>query len=185
MRTVAGSSEKGNRADRLVEYDFSRPIRITAMRSGGLDTLFYSFLLSLCLTAMILLLSLRGGKMHFEFTFWRTLLCLPFSVVAVILYQMLNEIRRYPPKLVKQNVWTIDELMALTGKDRQETERIITRVLEACFVVDASCIVGSEPDTASVQGGAEAVSAESENDVLLPSDAEKDKTVHSFSKYDS
>ena len=86
---------------------------------------------------------------------------------------------------MKQNVWTIDELMALTGKDRQETERIITRVLEACFVVDASCIVGSEPDTASVQGGAEAVSAESENDVLLPSDAEKEKTVHSFSKYDS
>ncbi len=182
---MAENNEKGNRAGRLVEYDFSRPIRIVAMRSGGLDTLFYSFLLSLCVTAMILLLSLRNGKLHFEFTFWRTLLCLPFSVIAVILYQMLNEIRRYPPKLVKQNVWTIDELMALTGKDRQETERIITRVLEACFVVDASCIVGSETARSYAHTESESDDTGSDSDAGSPSDAEDATESMNFSKYDS
>jgi len=165
--------ESTNSAAQLRQYDFSRPIRLTAMRSGGLDTLFYSFMLSICLTAMILILSLRGGKLHIEFTFWRTLACLPFSVIAVIFWQLLSELRKYPPRLAKQNVWTIDELMALTGKDRDETERIITRILESCFEVDPSCILGSEENIREPE--APQTAAEE------PAAEEKD----SFSRYDS
>ncbi len=139
----------------LVQYDFSKPIRITAMRSGGLDTLFYAFSLSLCLTAMILILSLREGKFRFEFTFWRTLICLPIAMVAIVLFQLLRELRKYPPKLSKQSVWTMEELMALTGKDRKETERIITRILEACFTVDERCIL-KEGASAAADGAATA-----------------------------
>ena len=111
--------------------------------------------LALCLTAMILILSLREGKFHFEFTFWRTLICLPIAMVAIVLFQLLRELRKYPPKLSKQSVWTMEELMALTGKDRKETERIITRILEACFTVDERCIL-KEGASAVADGAAPA-----------------------------
>jgi len=174
----------GKKKPELVRYDFSKPIRITAMRSGGLDTLFYAFLLSLCLTAMILILSLRDGKMHFEFTLWRTLICLPISMVAVVIFQLLRELKTYPPKLSKQAVWTIEELMALTGKGREETERIITRMLESCFVVDASCILEGEQPLAAPSADA----ASDTEDPSVPSDAsESEESAHErgFSKFDS
>ena len=129
----------------LIKYDFDHPIRLVAFRHGGLDSLFYAVMLSICLSAMLLILSLRGGKLHFEFTLGRTLLSFPFSIFAVIFYQLLRELRVYPPKLLKQNVWTIEELMELTHKDRKETEQIITRVLEACFTVSAECILSGDP----------------------------------------
>ena len=129
----------------LIKYDFDHPIRLVAFRTGGLDSLFYAVMLSICLSAMLLILSLRGGKLHFEFTLGRTLLSFPFSIFAVIFYQLLRELRVYPPKLLKQNVWTIEELMELTHKDRKETEQIITRVLEACFTVSAECILSGDP----------------------------------------
>jgi len=34
--------------------------------------------------------------------------------------------------------------MKLTGKDRTETERIISRVLEVSFVVDMNCIKNAD-----------------------------------------
>ena len=41
---------------------------------------------------------------------------------------------------------SIEELMKLTGKDRTETERIISRVLEVSFVVDMSCIKNADDE---------------------------------------
>ena len=61
-------------------------------------------------------------------------------MVAIVLIQMLREIRTYTKALLKKSTWSIEELMKLTGKDRTETERIISRVLEVSFVVDMSCI---------------------------------------------
>lgn len=155
----------------LVRYDFDHPIRLVSFRTGGLDTLFYAVMLSICLSAILLILSIRGGKVHFEFTLGRTLISFPFSVFAVIFYQLLRELRKYPPLLLKQNVWTIDELMELTGKDRRETEQIITRVLEACFTVSPECILNGEHAAADTA------------DMSDPP-AEEPPAAKSFSKYD-
>ena len=157
----------------LVRYDFDHPIRLVAFRTGGLDTLFYAVMLSTCVTVILLILSLRDGKLHLEFTLGRTLLSFPFAVLAVIFFQLLRELRVYPPKLLKQNVWTIEELTVLTGKSRKDTEQIITRVLEACFTVSAECILnGSDAETAPLQAGSDKPSEE--------------EPVHEdgFSKYD-
>jgi hypothetical protein len=89
----------------------------------------------------------------------------------VIFYQLLRELRVYPPKLLKQNIWTIDELMALTKKDRKETEQIITRVLEACFTVSAECILSGDPAFPEKNGASEA-------------SAEEPSYEESFSKFD-
>ena len=175
MSRAEKPSDKKKIKPELVRYDFDHPIRLVAMRTGGLDTIIYAFLLSTCVTIIILLLSLRNGKLHMEFTFWRTLLCVPFSVIAVILFQLLRELRVYPLKLIKQNVWTIDELMELTGKDRQETERIITRVLEACFTVDSRNIIGYSGDPSGpLEEGEEQPVPDAENEAPAV-----------FSKYDS
>ena len=155
----------------LVRYDFDHPIRLVAFRTGGLDTLFYSVMLSACLTIILLILSLRDGKLHLEFTLGRTLLSFPFAVLAVIFFQLLRELRVYPPKLLKQNVWTIDELTALTGKNRKDTEQIITRVLEACFTVSPECILNGR-ETSAPQDGTEGSSEEETAD------------ESGFSKYD-
>lgn len=53
---------------------------------------------------------------------------------------LLKELRFYTKALLKKSTWTLEELMELTQKDRQETERIITRVLESSFVVEKSCL---------------------------------------------
>ena len=47
-------------------------------------------------------------------------------------------------KLVGRKSVNKKELMKLTGKDRTETERIISRVLEVSFVVDMSCIKNAD-----------------------------------------
>lgn len=155
----------------LVRYDFDHPIRLTEFHTGGLDSLFYAVALSLCLTGMILILGLHGKKLYLEFTLGRTLLSFPLAVFAILFYQLLRELRTYPMKLIKQNVWTIDELMALTGKSRQETEQIITRVLEACFTVSADCILSGDPGLPDKNGGG------------IPP-AEEPSAEESFSKFD-
>ena len=155
----------------LVRYDFDHPIRLIEFHTGGLDSLFYAVALSLCLTGMILILGLHGNKLYLEFTLGRTLLSFPLAVIAVVLYQLLRELRTYPTKLLKQNVWTIEELMAITGKNRQETEQIITRVLEACFKVDAECILSGDPGLPDKDTGGEAPPAE-------------EQSHDSFSKFD-
>ena len=42
--------------------------------------------------------------------------------------------------LKEKHIWTIEELMTLTKKDRKETENIMNHVLESAFYVDDKCI---------------------------------------------
>ena len=170
MAEKSGKTTSRRGARELVRYDFDNPIRLVAFRTGGLDTLFYSVLLSTFVTIILLILSLRDGKLHLEFTLGRTLLSFPFAVFAVIFFQLLRELRVYPPKLLKQNVWTIEELMELTGKGRRETEQIITRVLEACFTVSAECILTGDTATSQQDG-----SEDADDDAV---------SENSFSKFD-
>ncbi len=128
----------------LPVYDFDKPIRITRFRSGGLDILFYSVLLGLITTAMMFILFWRQGHFVLEFTLGRTLISFPLAMAAIVLVQMLREIRTYTKALLKKSTWSIEELMKLTGKDRTETERIISRVLEVSFVVDMNCIKNAD-----------------------------------------
>ena len=128
----------------LPVYDFDKPIRITRFRSGGLDILFYSVILGIITVIMMFILFWREGRFQLYFTLGRTLICFPLMMVAIVLIQMLREIRTYTPLLLKQNEWTIEELMALTKKDRETTERIISRVLEVNFTVDMSCIKNAD-----------------------------------------
>lgn len=128
----------------LPVYDFDKPIRITRYRSGGLDILFYSTLLAVITGAVMFILFWRDGRFEFTFTLGRTLISFPLVMVAIVLIQMLREIRTYTTALLKKSTWTIEELMELTGKDRKETERIISRVLEVSFVVEMSCIKNAD-----------------------------------------
>ena len=128
----------------LPVYDFDHPIRITRFRSGGLDILFYSVLLGIITVIMMFILFWRNGHFELTFTLGRTLICFPLAMVAIVLTQMLREIRTYTLPLMKKSEWTIEELMELTGKDREETERIISRVLEVSFTVDMSCIKNAD-----------------------------------------
>ena len=128
----------------LPVYDFDKPIRITRFRSGGLDILFYSALLGILTTLIMFILFWRDGHFVLEFTLGRTLISFPLVMIALILIQMLREIRTFTKALLKKSTWSIEELMELTGKDRKETERIISRVLEVSFVVEMSCIKNAD-----------------------------------------
>ncbi len=125
-------------------YDFDKPIRITRFRLGSLDIMFYSVLLGIVTVIMMFILFWREGHFVFSFTLGRTIISFPLAMIAVILIQMLREIRTYTTKLLKKSTWTIEELMEMTGKDRKETERIISRVLEVSFVVEMSCIKNAD-----------------------------------------
>ena len=57
-------------------------------------------------------------------------------MLAYWIRELLNELRVYPPKLLKKHIWSIKDLMELTGKDRKQTERIMTHVFESCFEID-------------------------------------------------
>ena len=37
---------------------------------------------------------------------------------------------------MKKHIWTLKELMELTGKDEKDTKRIMDHVFESCFIVD-------------------------------------------------
>ncbi len=128
----------------LPVYDFDHPIRILRFRGGGKDIFFYSVLLSLITLATLLLLFWRDGKLVYVFTLGRSLLAFPLVMLIVILAGMLREIRTYTSRLAAKSEWTIEELMALTGKDREQTEKIISRVLEVGFTVDRNCILNWE-----------------------------------------
>ena len=95
----------------LPVYDFDKPIRITRFRSGGLDILFYSVLLGLITIAMMFILFWREGHFVLEFTLGRTLISFPLAMVAIVLVQMLREIRTYTKALLKKSTWSIEELM--------------------------------------------------------------------------
>lgn len=128
----------------LPVYDFDKPIRITRFRLGSLDILFYSVLLGIVTVIMMFILFWREGRFVFSFTLGRTIISFPLAMIAVILIQILREIRTYTKQLLKKSTWTIEELMEMTGKDRKETERIISRVLEVSFVVEMSCIKNAD-----------------------------------------
>ncbi|MBQ8082009.1 MAG: hypothetical protein IJ240_08960 [Clostridia bacterium] len=120
-------------------YDFDRPIRIRQVKSNGLDIIFYMLLLSALVAAILLILCMKDGKFGIYFELWRVLLSIPLIVLATFPAQLLKELRVYVPKLAKKATWTIEEMTAMTGKDRKLTERIMTRVLESAFIVDEAC----------------------------------------------
>ena len=121
------------------DYDFNQPIRIMRMKANGLDIMFYTMLFSVLAAVIMLILCMKKGVFGVYIELWRVLLCIPLIILATYPLQLLKELRLYVPKLAGKAEWNIDELMALTGKDRRETERIITRCLESAFVVDSSC----------------------------------------------
>lgn len=122
-------------------YDFSKPIKIIQYKSPRFDIVFYSFILSLLMVGVFALLFVHDKKFEINFVWWRCLIAFPMLIVAYIFKQLLDELRVYPKKLMEKHIWTIDELMKLTKKDRKETENIISHVLESCFEVDKKNII--------------------------------------------
>ena len=120
-------------------YNYDQPIRILRQKANGLDIMFYTILLSVLAAAVLLILCMKGGKFGLYFDLWRVLVSIPLIILASYPAQLLRELRTLVPKLLKKKTWTIEELTALTGKDRKETERIMDRVLESGFVVDPAC----------------------------------------------
>ncbi|MBQ6477838.1 MAG: hypothetical protein IJI44_00565 [Erysipelotrichaceae bacterium] len=121
---------------RLPVYDFNRPVKLLHYKAPKFDIVFYSALLSLIMLAVIGLLFIHEGKFVIDFTLWRVLVSIPLIMLAYWIRELLNELRVYPPKLLKKHIWSIKDLMELTGKDRKQTERIMTHVFESCFEID-------------------------------------------------
>ena len=119
-------------------YDFDRPIHIQRMKANGLDIIFYTFIFSVLAAAILYILCMKDGKFGVYFDLWRVLASIPLIILAYFVLQPLKELRTYVPLIAKKATWTIEEIMKLTGKDRRETEQIMTRVLESGFVVDPS-----------------------------------------------
>lgn len=130
---------------RSMQYTFDIPIRIIAYRPGGLDIMFYSALLGALIVGLLFLLGYGDGHFGLHLTTMRTLFAIPLIVLASFLYSLLRELWVYPKKLLQKSTWTIEELMELTKKDREQTEHIITRVLESSFVVSDENIVSGTP----------------------------------------
>ena len=124
----------------LPVYDFTQPIRITAYRGGAFSVVFYSLLVSVIAAAMVLILFWQNGKIVFTFTLPRTLIAFPLSILLVLSAELLRELKTYTSKLAAKPEWSIEELMELTGKNRKQTEAIISHVLESSFTVNAACI---------------------------------------------
>ena len=122
--------------NRVPKYDFDRPVKLIQYKSPRFDILFYSSLLSFLMLAVMYLIFIHDGKFKIDFVLWRVLVCIPLIILAYWIKELLDELRIYPQKLMKKHVWTIKELMELTGKDRKETERIMSHVLESCFQID-------------------------------------------------
>ena len=117
------------------EYDFNKEIVLTEFHQPRFDIAFYSFLFTLFVSAVLFLLFIHDGRFKIDFVLWRVLLAMPLIILAYWIREMLEELRIYPQKLLKKKVWTIEEMMELSGKDRNETEKIMSRVLDACFKV--------------------------------------------------
>lgn len=124
----------------LVKYNFDIPITLVEYHRAGFDIMFYSAILGVLVVVILALICVHDGQFTIKFTLPRTLICLPLVIIALIFKQLLDELRIYPKKLMKKKVWTIEELMALTKKDRKETENIMTHVFESCFIVDVKNI---------------------------------------------
>lgn len=122
-----------------IQYRFEDPIRLLAYKPDGLGILFYSAALGVLVAVLIFLLFYRNGHFVLEFTLGRTLLSIPLLVICSFFLSLLRELWIYPKKLLKKSVWTLEEMMTLTGKNQKDTQHIMTRVLESSFIVDPSC----------------------------------------------
>ena len=121
---------------RPTRYDFSKPIKIISYKSPKFDIIFYSFFFTLIVFIVFALLFIHDGKFEINFVLWRVLVAFPLVIITYFFRQLLDELRKYPKLLMKKHIWTIKELMELTGKDQKETENIISHVLESSFIVD-------------------------------------------------
>lgn len=118
------------------KYNYDKPIKLLQYKSPRFDIIFYSSILSLLVIVVAYLILIHDGKFEVRFDLWRVLICIPLIILSYIFKQLLDELRVYPKKLMEKHIWTIDELMKLTNKDRKETENIMNHVLESCFIVD-------------------------------------------------
>ena len=118
------------------KYNYDKPIKLLQYKSPRFDIIFYSSILSLFVIVVAYLILIHDGKFEVRFDLWRVLICIPLIILSYIFKQLLDELRVYPKKLMEKHIWTIDELMKLTNKDRKETENIMNHVLESCFIVD-------------------------------------------------
>ena len=121
---------------KLPKYDFSKPVKLLQYKAPRFDIIFYSAILSMLMAAVMYLIFIHDGKFRIDFVLWRVLVSIPLIMIAYWIRELLNELRVYPEKLMKKHIWTIRELMELTGKDEKETERIMSHVFESCFIVD-------------------------------------------------
>ena len=121
---------------RLPKYDFDKPVKLLQYKSPKFDIIFYSAAFSCLAFAIMYLVFIHDGKFKIDFVLWRVLVSIPLVILAYWVRELLEELRIYPAKLMKKHSWTIRELMEMTGKDRRETERIMSHVFESCFVVD-------------------------------------------------
>lgn len=126
--------------NKLVEYDFEKPIHLLEQKRNGFDIMFYSGLLSVLCVILVALICVHDGKFEVKFVLWRVIVCIPVFILTTFVKQMLNEIRIYPKFLKEKHIWTLSELMKITGKDAKSTKEIMTRVLESCYNVDPKCI---------------------------------------------
>ena len=118
------------------KYNYDKPIKLLQYKSPRFDIIFYSSILSLLVIVVAYLILIHDGKFEVRFDLWRVLICIPLIILSYIFKQLLDELRVYPKKLMAKHIWTIDELMKLTNKNRKETENIMNHVLESCFIVD-------------------------------------------------
>ena len=124
----------------LVKYDYSKPIKLLQFKSPRFDIIFYSALASILMCAVVYLLFIHEGKFKIDFVLWRVLVSIPLIMLVYWIRELLEELRIYPQKLMTKHIWNMKELMQLTGKDEEKTEKIMNHVLESCFIVDKSCI---------------------------------------------
>lgn len=124
----------------IQKYDFDKPIKILQPKRNGFDIMFYSCMLSILVVVILALICIHDGEFRIEFVLWRVIVCIPLMVLTYFFKQLLDELRIYPRQLNKKHIWTIDELMKLTKKNRQETENIMNHVLESAFYVDDKCV---------------------------------------------
>ena len=122
--------------NKLQKYDFSKPIKLISYKRPWFDIGFYSCGLSILMVAIFWLVFMHDGKFKIDFVLWRVLVCIPLVILAYWFRELLEELRIYPEKLKRKHIWTMKELMEMTGKDEKTTETIMNHVLESCFVVD-------------------------------------------------
>lgn len=123
-----------------VKYDYDKPIKILQPKRNGFDIMFYSCILSILVVLIVALICVHDGQFKIDFVLWRVIVCIPLVMLTLVFKQLLDELRIYPKLLREKHIWSIDELMKMTKKDRKETENIMNHVLDSAFIVDNKCI---------------------------------------------